>query len=265
MQDYGWVPPAIETGRPHPARMYDYYLGGKDNYPVDREAAEKVLQAAPEARVMARANRDYLERVVRFLVGEVGIRQIIDVGTGFPAADNVHEVAQGIAPTTRVLYADNDPIVFAHANALMVPTGTTRVIRADLRSPRDIVDGTRGLIDLQKPVALLLIAVLHFIKDEEDPAGIVKILLDALPRGSYLAMSHATGDLKPETADEVVKAYEDATSTLTVRNHQNIARFFDGCELVDPGLVKVPAWRPEADIPEEQDQVWIYGGVGRKL
>ena len=184
----GFAAPEIDTSRPHPARMYDAYLGGKDNYAVDREAVRQVLRAAPEVRDTARANRAFLQRAVRFLVGEAGIRQIIDVGTGIPAAGNVHQVAGEIAPGTRVAYVDNDPIVHVHANALLTGSGTTSIVLADLREPGAILGHPKvaELIDFGQPVALLLVAILHFVTDDEQPAGIIATFRDALPPGSYL-------------------------------------------------------------------------------
>ncbi|WP_131767953.1 SAM-dependent methyltransferase [Candidatus Protofrankia californiensis] len=257
----------ITMATAHPARMYDYLLGGKDNYPADRIVAEQVLRAAPEARLMARENRRFLHRAVRFLVAEAGIRQIIDIGTGIPAADNVHQTAQKVTPDVRVVYVDNDPLVHAHANALLTGTGRTAAVLADLREPHKILDHprVRHLIDFTEPVALLLVAVVHFIRDEEDPAGIVRTLLDALPVGSYLALSHATGDLRPITAAQVTEAYDAATSPLTVRSHSAIAVFFNGCDLVDPGLVQVPTWQPDGKRPKGYRNIWIYGGVGKRI
>jgi hypothetical protein len=192
----------IDTTTPHPARIYDALLGGKDNYAADREAVRNLLRAAPEVRDSARANRAFLQRVVRFLVGEAGIRQIIDIGTGIPTAGNVHEVAGPIALDTRVAYVDNDPIVHVHANALLTGTGTTSIVLADLREPEAILahPGVTELIDFTRPVALLLVAILHFLTEEENPGRIVATLTSALPPGSYLALSHATADLRPQAA-----------------------------------------------------------------
>ena len=177
----------IDTSRPHPARMYDFYLGGKDNYAVDQEAAQEILRAVPEVRDMARENRAFLQRAVRFLVGEAGIRQIIDIGTGIPAAGNVHEVAREMAPDVRVIYVDNDPIVHVHASALLTGTGSTRIVLADLREPATILahPRVRELIDFSQPVALLLVAILHFITDDANPGQIIATFRDALPLGSY--------------------------------------------------------------------------------
>jgi S-adenosyl methyltransferase len=250
--------------------MYDYYLGGKDHFPVDREAAEKVIAAAPEARLMAGENRAFLQRAVRFLVEDAGIRQILDIGTGIPASGNVHEVAQKIAPDTRVVYVDNDPIVHVHANALLTRPGpafgATGVVLADLRDPEKILTHptVTGMIDFTRPVGLFLIAILHFIDDAEDPYRIVRTLLDALPAGSYLALSHATGDLRTQAAADVTRTYAAATSGLTVRGFTDILGFFDGCVPVSPGLVPVPLWRHTDPPPAGHDDVWIYGGVGRK-
>ena len=198
----GFSPSEIDTSRPHPARLYNYYLGGKDNYVVDREAAAEVLWAAPDVRAMARENRAFLQRAVRFLVGEAGIRQIIDIGTGIPSAGNVHEVARQVAPEVRVAYLDNDPIVHVHACALLTGDGNISIVLADLREPEAILahPGVRELIDFSQPVAVLLIAIAHFLTNDEDPGRIIATLSDALAPGSYLALSHGTGDFHAEAA-----------------------------------------------------------------
>jgi hypothetical protein len=264
----GFSPSEIDTKTPHPARMYDAYLGGKDNYAADQEAVRQVLRAAPEMRDVARANRAFLQRAVRFLVGQAGIRQILDIGTGIPTAGNVHEVAAEIAPETRVAYVDNDPIVHVHANALLTGTGTTRIVLADLREPETILTDpkVRELIDFSQPVALLLVAILHFITDDEDPAHIVAALRDALPRGSYLALSHGTADFRTEAAMTAMAVYNRATSSVTLRSHGQIAALFDGFDLVEPGLVQAPLWRPDdkPPRPKELEKIWVYGGVGRR-
>jgi SAM-dependent methyltransferase len=257
----------IDTTRPHPARMYDAFLGGKDNYAADREAVREVLRAAPEARDTARANRAFLQRAVRFLAGEAGMRQFLDIGTGIPAVGNVHELAAEAAPGVRVVYVDNDPIVHVHANALLTGSGTTRIVLADLREPEAILRHPKvgELIDFSQPVGLLLVAILHFITDQEAPGRIVATLADALAPGSYLALSHATGDFRPEAAHRAAAVYDQATSTATLRSHEQIAAFFDGWDLVDPGLVQVPLWRPDGKPPRPKDlsKIWIYGGVAR--
>jgi hypothetical protein len=263
--DTGFAPADIDTTKPHPARMYDFYLGGKDNYAADKEAAGEVIRRAPEIRDIARVNRDFLGRAVRFLAGEAGIRQFLDVGTGIPTAGNVHEVAGRVAPDARVVYVDNDPIVNVHANALLTGAGTTGIVLADLRDPKAILSHptTRRLINFDEPVALLLIAVLHFVRDDEHPAELVATLRDALPAGSYLALSHVTGDFRSKAAADAMGVYNQATSSVTLRSHNQISAFFPGFELVEPGLVQSPLWRPDGDLPVNMDKLWIYGGVAR--
>lgn len=263
--DTGFAPAEIDTTKPHPARMYDYYLGGKDNYPADQEAAAEVIRRTPEIRDIARVNREFLGRAVRFLAGEAGIRQFLDIGTGIPTSGNVHEVASQVAPETHVVYVDNDPIVNVHANALLTGRGTTGIVLADLRDPAAILSHptVRQLIDFNEPVALLLIAILHFIGDDADPAGIVATLRDALPAGSYLALSHVTDDFRSNAVTEAAQVYSRATSSVTLRSHNQIAKFFSGWDLVEPGLVQTPVWRPDGDLPVNMDKMWLYSGVAR--
>jgi S-adenosyl methyltransferase len=268
MMEPDFAPAQIDTSRPHPARMYDFYLGGKDNYAVDREAAAALLRVVPEGRDMARENRAFLGRVVRYLVGEAGIRQIIDIGTGIPAAGNVHEVAQQIDPGVRVAYVDNDPIVHVHASALLASQGNARIVLADLRDPEVILDhpNVRELIDFGQPVALLLMATLHFITDEEGPARVISALRGALAPGSYLALSHATADFHDQAiADAGTAVYATATAPLVLRDHSQIAALFEGWDLVEPGVVQAPLWRPDGKPPRPRDltKIGIYGGVGR--
>jgi hypothetical protein len=263
MSERSVAPPGFDPSVAHPARMYDYFLGGKDNFPADREAAERLLAAVPETRVGARENRAFLQRAIQFLAGEAGIRQFLDIGTGLPTQGNVHEIAQGIAPESRVVYVDNDPVVHVHASALLAG-GNTAAILADLRQPEAILNHpqVRGLLDFDQPMGLLLVAVLHFIRDEEDPAGIVARLRDAMAPGSYLVLSHATGDLyPPEIGAQASGAYDRATAPLVLRSTAEIARLFDGFELVDPGLVQLSLWRPDGDLPSARG---LFGGVGRK-
>ncbi len=255
----------IGTSTPNPARIYDYLLGGKDNFPADRETAEEVLALAPEVRAVARENRAFLRRAVRYLAGEAGIRQFLDVGTGIPAQGNVHQVAQQVAPDARVVYVDNDPIVLLHARALLAGNHTT-IIQADLREPAAILDHPelREVIDFDQPVAVLLLAILHFITDEEDPAGIVTRLRDAMAPGSYLALSHGTADFRPEAILKAAQVYDRATAPLVLRSHAQIGRFFDGLELVAPGLVQVVSWRPDGELPDGWATSPAYGGIARK-
>lgn len=257
----------IDTSRPHPARMYDAYLGGKDNYAADREAVRTILEVAPEIRDTAVANRAFLARAVRFLAGEAGIRQFIDVGAGLPSAGNVHEIAGQVAPGARVVYADNDPIVCAHARALLAGHDSTAIVQADLRDPAAILGDPKvtDLVDFSQPVALLLVAVLHFISDADNPARIIDGFHDALAPGSFLALSHGTADFRPGPAQEAAAVYDRATSAATLRDRAQIAALFDGWDLVEPGLVQVPLWRPDGQPPKPKElaRAWIYGGVAR--
>jgi O-methyltransferase involved in polyketide biosynthesis len=264
----GSAPSGVDTSKAHPARMYDYFLGGNDSYPADREAAEAMLRVAPDTRASAQGNRAFLQRVVRFLVGEAGIRQVIDIGAGLPAAGNVHEVAQRIAPDVRVAYVDNDPVVHAHASAMLAGDGNARAVLADLRDPETILTdpGLRELIDFTEPVAVLLIAILHFFPDADDPGRILATLRDALPPGSYLAVSHGTADFHDQArVRRASEVYAKAAAPVALRSHQQVSGFFEGFDLVEPGVVQVPLWRPDHEPlpPGELAKVAIYGGVGR--
>jgi hypothetical protein len=260
------VPGAVDVTRPHPARMYDYYLGGKDHWQVDQEAAEKILAIAPEVRAVARANRDFLRRAVTYLAKEKGITQFLDIGTGIPTSPNVHETAAACAAGTRVVYADNDPVIHAHANALLTGTGTTKIILADLRDPQIILAHARDFLDFTKPVALLLVAVLHFIPDTEDPAGIVAALRDSLPPDSSLVLSHGTADFHPaEVAGTATAAYEAATAPLVLRPRAAIEAFLDGFVPEPPGLVQAPLWHPDTTPkPKDLKKIGIYAAVAAK-
>ncbi|MCM3923953.1 SAM-dependent methyltransferase [Frankia sp. AiPs1] len=263
------APIDLKTDQPHSARIYDYFLGGKDNYPADRAAAEQALIGFPTARTGARENRAFLRRVTRFLVAQRGITQFLDIGTGIPTSPNLHEVAQAAAPDARVVYADNDPIVLAHARALLAstPQGRTAYIDADLRDPAAILASAelRDTLDLTRPVGLSLVAVFHFIPDEADPYGIAARLLDALPAGSYLALSHATGDFDPG-AEELAATYRARGVSMTMRGRAAVERFFAGLELVEPGVVAAQRWRP--DDPSfggvADAEVSGYGALARK-
>lgn len=265
MIDEGWTG-EINTWVAHPARIYDYLLGGKDNFHADRETAELALAATPSVREMARQNRAFLQRAVRFLAGQAGIRQFLDLGTGLPTQGNVHEIAQAIAPGTRVVYADNDPIVVAHGRALLDAPRTT-VILGDLREPEAILEHREvvKLIDFDRPLAILLVAVLHFIQDRDDPDGIVKALRNAVAPGSYLVISHGTTDMEyaqPEVAAQVVRAYQQSAAPITLRPRDEIEAFFGDFALVDPGLEQIHRWRPDGPVAAVSGG--IYGGVGRK-
>jgi SAM-dependent methyltransferase len=254
----------LKTDVAHSARMYDYYLGGKDNFAADREAAEKVLANFPAMRTTARENRAFLRRAVTYLAAEAGVHQFLDIGTGIPTADNTHEVAQRVAPGSRVVYADNDPIVLAHARALLAG-GSTAYLDADLSDPDSILAQAREVLDLKSPVALLLISVLQFLPGD-DPYTIVAQLLSALPEGSYLVISHATADFLPAgTGLAGQRIYDAARIPLQLRTHAEIAKFFDGCNLVPPGLVPISEWHA-ANEPQPRPTLAdaaLYGAVAR--
>jgi hypothetical protein len=263
----------INTGVPNPARIYDYFLGGKDNFPADREVADQVVAIAPVTRDVVEDNRAFLRRAVQFLTQEAGIRQFIDLGSGLPTQGNVHEIAQAVAPDARVVYVDNDAMVVTHSRALLAGDNTVAIL-ADLREPEVILGHpeVRELIDLEQPVALLLLAILHFIPDDQDPFGVVARFRDGLPPGSYLAISHGTRDI-PERPDmsaeemaemgaKVERLYQLTTASLVTRTRAQVERFFDGFDLLDPGLVEIQRWRPDhhrSTLPGG-----FYGGVGRK-
>jgi hypothetical protein len=255
----------IDTSRPQVARMYDYYLGGKDNFQVDRDAVAAVEAAMPEVRQLARENRAFLRRAVRFMV-DAGIRQFIDIGAGLPTAGNTHEIAQESAPEARVVYVDNDPIVLVHGRALLATNDATTVVTADLRNPQDVIGHpeVRGLIDFGQPVGIMLIAMTHFLLTEEfEP--VIGALRDALAPGSYLAATHVTVDNHSAEAVEGVEAAYRATPTpIFFRSKDEIAQLFTGFELVDPGLVTIDAWRPDPGDPGPDATGWLIGGVGRR-
>lgn len=252
----------LDTGTPSPARMYDHMLGGQDNFQVDRDAVAEVELSLPTARSLVRANRDFLGRVVRYLADECGIRQFLDLGSGLPTQGNVHEIAQEIAPDSRVVYIDHDEMVLSHGRAILAANEDTAVSAGDLRDPDSILRQPEllQLIDPSQPVAVLLIAVLHFIRDEEKPADIVRAFRSWLAPGSYLALSHV--DRTPRVVS-AARVYDRASAPAVPRSHGEVRRFFDGFKLVGPGLVQVPAWRPAGGIVRRVDVPW-WGGVGLK-
>jgi hypothetical protein len=250
----------------HIARVYDYWLGGKDNFAVDRIAAERVIAAYPDIVRSARANRAFLARAVRYLVREAGVRQFLDIGTGLPAANNTHEVAQSTAPECRVVYVDNDPVVLSHAQALLAsgPDGATAYVDADLRDPETILAAAAEVLDFSRPVAVMLVAILQHISDEEDPYGIVARLAAGVPSGSYLALSHPARDIEAAAMAEIAdRMNELVAEKVTFRTRAGVLRFFDGLELVEPGVVPAPRWRPASDLEAVSPTV-MWGGVGRK-
>ncbi|CAI7977364.1 MULTISPECIES: SAM-dependent methyltransferase [unclassified Parafrankia] len=260
----------LRTDLPHSARMYDYYLGGKDNFPADRAAADQALHAFPGLQVTARQNRAFLIRATRHLAGELGIRQFLDIGTGIPTSPNLHEVAQGITPEARVVYADNDPIVLTHARALLTssPQGRTAYLDADIRDPARILRAPELLdtLDLTQPVALSLVAIFHFIPDSDDPYGIVGTLMDALPAGSTLTLTHVTPDFAPQEVERLAEIYRKQGIPARPRTHSEVVRFFDGLDLVDPGVQLLHRWRPDDDTPTglTDAEVGGYGAIARK-
>jgi hypothetical protein len=262
--------PEIDTSKPHPARMYDYYIGGKNHFAADRAVADKALASWPAGRIGLRENRKFLGRVVRYLAAEAGIRQFLDIGSGLPATNNVHEVAQDAAPESRVVYVDNDPMVLTHARALLdsSPEGRTAYVQADLRSPLSIIwsPGVREVLDFREPVALMLVAVLHFLGDQDKPDEVVGTLLDALPPGSFLAASHMSMEHDPVAMTGGQQAYLDAGITMHARDADEFARLaFSGLEIVPPGVVLVSEWRPDSRAPRPTPaEVACYGGVARK-
>jgi len=248
--------------------MYDYLLGGKDNYAADREAIEEVVRHAPDTPFMARENRAFLRRAVRFLT-QSGIRQVIDIGSGLPTQGNVHEIAHQIAPDARVVYSDVEPVVLTHGRALLAGTPEVTVIQGDARHPEDILSDPEleKLIDFNEPVAVLMLAVLHFIDDADDPPGIVARLRAAMAPGSFLAVSHVTADFDTDNnVRDAGAVYEKATYQITLRSHAAVTRLFDGFDLVDPGLTTLSLWRPDpgTTIPPNADRQWCYAGVARK-
>jgi hypothetical protein len=257
--------PSFDTTIPHPARMYDYWLGGKDNYEADRVAAERVIAAQPSILATVRANRAYLRRAVQYLAGEAGIRQFLDIGTGLPTNENTHQIAQETAPGSRIVYVDNDPIVLAHARALLVtaPGGVTAYLHADAREPEAILAQAAQTLDFSQPVAVLMLGLLHYIADADDPPQLVSRFMAGVVPGSYLVISEATRDIDTRSVTAAAARFNagPAAAPFTPRTREQIACYFTGLDLVDPGLVPLPQWRalasPAAQIP-------AYAAVARK-
>ena len=266
LDDAGPKAPKVDTTVAHISRVYDYWLGGKDNFAVDRIAAERVIAAYPDIVRSARGNRVFLGRAVRYLVREAGVRQFLDIGTGLPAANNTHEVAQSAAPECRVVYVDNDPVVLSHAKALLAsgPDGATAYVDADLRDPETILAAAAEVLDFSRPVAVMLVAILQHLSDQDDPYGIVARLVAEMPSGSYLALSHPARDIEAAAMAEIAdRMNELVAEKVTFRTQAEVLRFFDGLELVEPGVVPVPQWRPESDLEAASPTV-MWGGVGRR-
>jgi hypothetical protein len=262
-QDQG---PVIDTSVAHSARVYDYWLGGKDNYAADRAAAEAIIAVRPAIVRDIRANRDFMRRAAAFLAAQ-GVRQFLDIGTGIPTRPNLHEVVQEIAPDARVVYADNDPVVLAHARALLVstPEGETSYLQADLRDTGTILQEAARTLDFARPTAVMLVSILQLLRDEDDPYGIVAQLMSEVPRGSYLVLTHPASDILGELVAESARRYNESVVTpITLRSFGQFARFFDGLELVDPGIVQCHRWHPRPDEPVSEYEVAGWGAVGRK-
>lgn len=257
---------AIDTSVAHPARLYDYLLGGKDNFAADRVAAAQVLEITPHALVGVRANRAFLRRCVEYLVREAGIRQFLDLGTGLPTVDNTHEVAQALAPECRIVYVDNDPIVLIHARALLTGTaeGATSYVDADVRDTDKILAAAAETLDLDQPVAVMALTILQYIPDSDGPHQVVARLLGAMPSGSYLTVSDLTRDVDTVRMDDVASRMNANMGdiTITMRTRDKFIRYFDGLELVEPGVVPLTQWRAEADAPDAE--IPLYAGMGRK-
>ncbi|MFG2192100.1 SAM-dependent methyltransferase [Streptomyces sp. NPDC048639] len=265
-------PPSIDTSIPHSARMYDYWLGGSSNFAADRALGQAFEQAIPSIRTMARENRRFLGRAVRCMVEEAGIHQFLDIGTGIPAPGDTHSVTEIVAPDSRVVCVDNDPIVNAHAQAHArkkegggAPS-RTMYVQADLRQPEELLrdPALTASLDLDRPVGLLLIAVLMLLGDQDDPWASTAALLDALPPGSHVAITHPTQDFNPAAMGEVVKAAEQGHMTLVPRERDQVERFFGDWELVEPGVVPVMGWRPDGDLPDDPNAAYYWAGVARK-
>lgn len=256
---------------PNIARVYDYLLGGKDNFAPDRELGDRIRGALPQVHLGVQQQRAVLRRVVEHLVGEAGLRQLVDIGSGLPTAENVHQVAERLAPDARIVYVDNDPVVLSHARALLADDKNTIVVQGDLLRPADLVADPqlRGHIDLGQPVGLLLCGILHYVLDTENPYGVVRELVDALPSGSYVFVHHlitAGPDVDPATA-EAEAALRQGVGRGQFRTLEQVAAFLDGLELVEPGIVHVPDWRPDADTPSAEENPVLRlaaVGVGRK-
>jgi hypothetical protein len=256
-----WTPENFRTDVPHSARIYDYWLGGKDNFEADRNAAEFTLQMMPQMLDYARGNRQFMIRVVRFLA-EAGIRQFLDIGTGFPTSPNVHEIAQEAAPGSRIVYVDYDAMVVSHAQTLMATNPDTKVVKADLRDVDKVRREAADLLDFSQPVALMFVACLHHLEDEDDPAGVVARYVPTAAPGSYLVLSHLTNEFAPEPMQMLHdEAKRRGGETIRARSKEEIAAMFGGRELIDPGLVLVNYWRPDTDPGPNADRAWAYGGV----
>jgi SAM-dependent methyltransferase len=265
-----WVPPGLDTSKANIARVYDYWLGGSHNFPADQDAARTIIALDPGIRTTMRANRAFLGRAVRFLAGEAGIRQFLDIGSGIPTQDNVHQVAQRTAPGSRVVYVDSDEVAVAHSRLILDNNPDAVVIQADVREPEKILAApeTQLLLDLTKPVAVFLVAVLHFLSEADNPERIIATLREALVPGSYLVICHACRDERPDLASSFETTYNSrVTANLHMRTREQIMSLFDGFTMLDPGLVWIPEWRPDSpdDVPGDPERYWALVGMGQLL
>jgi hypothetical protein len=259
--------PVLDTSVAHPARVYDYWLGGKNNFAADRSAAEAIIAVRPAIVRDIRANRDFMRRAVAYLAAE-GVRQFLDIGTGIPTQPNLHEVVQDIAPDARVVYADNDPMVLSHARALLssTPEGATSYIQADLRDPDMILQEAARTLDFARPTAVVLVSIFQLISDQDDPYGILARLMSRVAPGSYLVLTHPASDIHSELVAESARRYNESVVTpITLRTFDQVSRFFDGLELVEPGIVQCHRWHPGPGLPVDEYAVAGWGAVGRKI
>lgn len=260
-------PPPVDVSVAHSARLWDYLLGGKNNYPIDREVGEQILARDPDLRETARADRGFLVRAVRHLTGDGGIRQLLDIGTGLPTANNTHQVAQAIAPESRIVYVDNDPLVLAHARALLTstPQGATAYIHADVRDPDMILEHAAQTLDFTRPIGLMLLGIVNYILDCDEAHAVVNRLLDALPSGSYLALSHPTAEVRGAAVEESMRLWNSTgAAPIRTRSRDQLTSFFTRLELLEPGVVSCSRWRPEPSDLGAPAEVHQYCGVGRK-
>jgi hypothetical protein len=260
-------PPPYDTTVAHPARVYNYWLGGKDNFEADREVGEQTKAAYPDIVSGVRAQRAFLASAVRYLVAQRGVRQFLDIGTGLPVAENTHEVAQSLAPESRVVYVDNDPMVLAHARALLTsaPEGACAYLDADIRDTGNVLRAASGLLDFGQPIAVMLIGILHLIPDADDPAGIVAGLVDKLPAGSWLAIAHPASDVASDKVATMTARYNQRVATAaTLRSHAEISAFFDRTDLLPPGVVQYHQWHPGEPARDAEGEIAAYCGLGRK-
>ncbi|MFC7343687.1 SAM-dependent methyltransferase [Saccharopolyspora griseoalba] len=267
MEQPDWIPEGVDLDTPSAARCYDFYLGGAHNFAVDRELGRKVLEVVPNVREIALHNRAFLRRAVRYCL-ERGIRQFLDIGSGIPTAGNVHEIVHAVDPRARVVYVDNEPVAVAHSRTILEGQDNAAIVQADLRDVDAVLEApeTRRLLDFSQPVAVMMVALVHFVPPADKPGELIRRYHDRLPSGSYLGFSHVTGDDYPEGTEGLVKLYENSTNPVTLRTRDEVAELVSDFELVEPGVVYVPEWRPDdpEDVTDNPEESIVYGLVGRK-